>query len=47
MQYFFLRQSFMGISTVNKPNNQFEEKTSLYFTLSIMGIDRSHTIVHD
>jgi len=47
MQYFFSRQSFMGISIVNKPNNQFEEKTSLLFTLSIMGIDCSHTIAHD
>jgi hypothetical protein len=37
----------MGISIVNKPNNQFEENTSLLFTLSIMGIDCSHTIVHD
>jgi hypothetical protein len=32
---------------VNKPYNQFEEKTSLFFTLSIMGIDCSHTIVQD
>jgi len=47
MQYLFLRQSFIGISIVNKPNNQFEEKTSLVFTLSIMGIDCCHTIVHD
>ncbi len=37
----------MGISIVKKPNNQFEEKTSLFLTLSIMGIDCSHTIVHD
>ncbi len=37
----------MGVSTVNKPYNQFEENTSLFFTLSIMGIDCSHTIVHD
>jgi hypothetical protein len=47
MQYFFSRQYFMGISIVNKPNNQFEENTSLLFTLSMMGIDCSQTIVHD